>query len=175
MLVSVLNYLPEIEILNLHLGTNVNPEHLEEMFTTPRLGLKHLELHFRIWLSHASYYQFLKGLSACIILTELIVSQVHTLTPRSNHSIDTGLRYLPSPTSASSKISRLARPSHLLLSKATPPVWPTPSSISPSTPPPLIAIVHLVVPHHLPPYHPRARSSREGTQATDRSRTSLKR
>lgn len=47
----------------LNIGTNFAPEHLEEMFDEPRLGIKRMEMRFRTWLSHASYYQFLKGQS----------------------------------------------------------------------------------------------------------------
>ena len=47
--------------MRLNLGTNFAPEHLEEMFDDPRLGLERLEMRFRPYVEQASYYQFLKG------------------------------------------------------------------------------------------------------------------
>lgn len=45
----------------LHVGTNFAPEHLEDMFASPRPGLSRLELRFRPYVEEANYYQFLKG------------------------------------------------------------------------------------------------------------------
>jgi hypothetical protein len=49
--------------MRLNLGTNFAPEHLEEMFEDPRLGMERLEMRFRPYVEQASYYQFLKGTS----------------------------------------------------------------------------------------------------------------
>lgn len=45
----------------LHVGTNFAPEHLEDMFASPRPDLSRLELRFRPYVEEANYYQFLKG------------------------------------------------------------------------------------------------------------------
>lgn len=45
----------------LHVGTNFAPEHLEDMFSSPRPDLSRLELRFRPYVEEANYYQFLKG------------------------------------------------------------------------------------------------------------------
>ena len=45
----------------LNIGTNFAPEHLEEMFEEPRLGITRMEMRFKPYVEQASYYQFLKG------------------------------------------------------------------------------------------------------------------
>lgn len=58
---SVLRCLPDLEALMLNIGTNFAPEHLEEMFLEPRLGIRRMEMRFKPYVEQASYYQFLKG------------------------------------------------------------------------------------------------------------------
>ena len=58
---SVLRCLPDLHALMLNIGTNFAPEHLEEMFEEPRLGIKRMEMRFKPYVEQASYYQFLKG------------------------------------------------------------------------------------------------------------------
>lgn len=63
---SVLRCLPDLRVLMLNVGTNFSPEHLEEMFEEPRLGIKRMEMRFRPYVEQATYYQFLKGrLASC--------------------------------------------------------------------------------------------------------------
>lgn len=58
---SVLRLIPNLRTLMLHVGTNFAPEHLEDMFASPRPDLSRLELRFRPYVEEANYYQFLKG------------------------------------------------------------------------------------------------------------------
>ena len=58
--VNLLELLPRIKVLILNIGTSFMPEHLEEMFQTPRLDLLSLFLRFRPYVERATYYQFLK-------------------------------------------------------------------------------------------------------------------
>lgn len=48
----------------LNLGTNFAPDHLEEMFEDPRMGIERIEMRFRPYVEQASYYQFLAGESS---------------------------------------------------------------------------------------------------------------
>lgn len=77
--------------MRLNLGTNFAPEHLEEMFEDPRLGMERLEMRFKPYVEQASYYQFLKGplLQCPRLRRELwgdmqqgneLTAQAHTLT-----------------------------------------------------------------------------------------------
>lgn len=47
----------------LNVGTNIAPEHLEEMFEDPRLDIKRMEMRFRPYVEKATYYQFMAGTS----------------------------------------------------------------------------------------------------------------
>lgn len=58
---SVLRCLPDLRVLMLNVGTNFAPEHLEEMFEEPRMGVQRMEMRFRPYVEQATYYQFLKG------------------------------------------------------------------------------------------------------------------
>ncbi|ORY29771.1 hypothetical protein BCR39DRAFT_467093 [Naematelia encephala] len=58
---NVLRCLPDLTVLMLNIGTNFAPEHLEEMFEDPRLGIQRMEMRFRPYVEQATYYQFLKG------------------------------------------------------------------------------------------------------------------
>ncbi|WVO14716.1 hypothetical protein L204_102354 [Cryptococcus depauperatus] len=58
---NVMRRLERLQVLMLNIGTNFAPEHLEEMFESPRMELKRMELRFRPYLEQASYYQFLAG------------------------------------------------------------------------------------------------------------------
>lgn len=58
---SALRYLPDVKVLLLNIGTNFNPDHLEEMFEEPRLGVQKMEMRFRPYVEQATYYQFLAG------------------------------------------------------------------------------------------------------------------
>jgi hypothetical protein len=57
----------------LNVGTNFAPEHLEEMFEEPRLGIKRMEMRFRPYVEQATYYQFLKGMYSIITLTSRLM------------------------------------------------------------------------------------------------------
>jgi len=61
---SALRCLPDLEVMLLNIGTNFSPDHLEEMFEEPRLGIRRMEMRFRPYVEQASYYQFLAGKSA---------------------------------------------------------------------------------------------------------------
>ncbi|KAI0319037.1 hypothetical protein OF83DRAFT_1170555 [Amylostereum chailletii] len=59
--VNLILQLPNLEWLSLFVGPNFAPEHLEELFEKPMIGLKFLSLRFRPYVQKATYYQFLKG------------------------------------------------------------------------------------------------------------------
>lgn len=46
----------------LNIGTNFNPEHLQEMFERVRPNIERMEMRFRPYVEQANYYQFLKGM-----------------------------------------------------------------------------------------------------------------
>lgn len=58
---NVLRLLPLIHTLRLNIGTNFSPEHLDEVFLSPKPRIKLIDLRFRPYVEKASYYQFLKG------------------------------------------------------------------------------------------------------------------
>lgn len=59
-LADLFNILPNIRRVNLSVGTTFAPEHLEDMFQTPRPDLISLNITFRPYVQKATYYQFLK-------------------------------------------------------------------------------------------------------------------
>jgi len=67
---SALRCLPDIQVMLLNIGTNFNPDHLEEMFEEPRLGIRRMEMRFRPYVEQASYYQFLAGTSSATMSTK---------------------------------------------------------------------------------------------------------
>ncbi|BEI93843.1 uncharacterized protein CcaverHIS019_0603020 [Cutaneotrichosporon cavernicola] len=58
---NLLRWLPELRTLMLNVGTNFVPEHLQDLFQTPRKSIERMEMRFRPYVEQASYYQFLKG------------------------------------------------------------------------------------------------------------------
>ncbi|KAI0094262.1 hypothetical protein BDY19DRAFT_999517 [Irpex rosettiformis] len=60
-IVNLLKMLQSITTLTLFMGPNFAPEHLEEIFASPRTNLKSLSLRFRPYVKKASYLQFMKG------------------------------------------------------------------------------------------------------------------
>ncbi|WWC88061.1 uncharacterized protein L201_002964 [Kwoniella dendrophila CBS 6074] len=58
---NILRCIKKLNTLQLNIGTNFSPDHLEEMFESPRKDLKRLEMRFRPYVEQASYYQFLAG------------------------------------------------------------------------------------------------------------------
>ncbi|CDZ98321.1 hypothetical protein [Phaffia rhodozyma] len=61
-LVNILHLLPNLEAIRLRIGTNFNPEHLEDIFLTPRPKLQSINLRFRPYVNTVSYHQFLSGI-----------------------------------------------------------------------------------------------------------------
>jgi hypothetical protein len=91
----------------LNVGTNFAPEHLEEMFEEPRLGIRRMEMRFRPYVEQATYYQFLKGMCLTITSNGKPDIQVHTSIPPSRRCIVAGQLSPPSPTYRSYKTLRL--------------------------------------------------------------------
>lgn len=60
--INLIRLLPNLQALTIWVGPNsFAPEHLEELFLKPLLGLRYLALRFRPYVQKATYYQFLKG------------------------------------------------------------------------------------------------------------------
>ncbi|KAF7302669.1 F-box domain-containing protein [Mycena chlorophos] len=61
LIVNVLAKLPQLRSLELWIGVHFTPEHLTDIFRSPRAGLKNLSLRFRPYVEKANYLPFLKG------------------------------------------------------------------------------------------------------------------
>ncbi|KAI1793974.1 hypothetical protein LXA43DRAFT_185229 [Ganoderma leucocontextum] len=59
--VNLMALLPTMERLSMYVGPNFAPEHMEEIFHAPRVGLQFISMRFRPYVQRATYYQFLKG------------------------------------------------------------------------------------------------------------------
>ncbi|KAI0066508.1 hypothetical protein BV25DRAFT_1392841 [Artomyces pyxidatus] len=59
--INVVRSMPNLTRLSMCIGPNFAPEHLEELFQEPMVGLTFLSLRFRPYVQQATYYQFLKG------------------------------------------------------------------------------------------------------------------
>jgi hypothetical protein len=59
-LADLFGLLPNVRRVNFNIGTTFAPEHLDDMFQTPRPDLISLIITFRPYVQKATYYQFLK-------------------------------------------------------------------------------------------------------------------
>ncbi|KAI0688153.1 hypothetical protein BC835DRAFT_1285314 [Cytidiella melzeri] len=70
-IVNVLKLLQSVTDLTIFMGPNFAPEHLENLFASPRTNLKSLSLRFRPYVQRATYLQFMKGVYFDSTLTYL--------------------------------------------------------------------------------------------------------
>ncbi|KAB5589194.1 hypothetical protein CTheo_7369 [Ceratobasidium theobromae] len=61
LVVNLLALLPDVPIMRIFVGTTYSPEHLQDIFTRPRLALRTLNLRFKPYVERATYLPFLKG------------------------------------------------------------------------------------------------------------------
>ncbi|OCF75120.1 hypothetical protein I204_03969 [Kwoniella mangroviensis CBS 8886] len=97
-----------LNTIMLNIGTNFSPDHLEEMFDQPRMGLRRLEMRFRPYVEQASYYQFLAG-SYFDTAIETLTKKWPSLSSFTHLSIvqDLPPRSTVPPTAANSKSTSL--------------------------------------------------------------------
>jgi hypothetical protein len=57
---NLFGLLPGVPVVQLFVGTTYTPEHLQDIFTMPRLALKTLQLRFKPYVERATYMPFLK-------------------------------------------------------------------------------------------------------------------
>ncbi len=62
-LADLIGLLPNLLKISLSVGTTFAPEHLDDMFESPRPDLLSLDITFRPYVQKATYYQFLKASS----------------------------------------------------------------------------------------------------------------
>ncbi|KAF7303039.1 F-box domain-containing protein [Mycena kentingensis (nom. inval.)] len=61
LIVNLLDKLRSLRVLHISIGTTFEPEHLQEIFKSPRPDLLYLSLRFRPYVQKANYLPFLKG------------------------------------------------------------------------------------------------------------------
>ncbi|KAJ1302617.1 hypothetical protein OPQ81_002934 [Rhizoctonia solani] len=61
LVVDLLALLPSVPIIHMSIGTTYAPEHLRDIFASPRPALRTLQLRFKPYVEKATYMPFLKG------------------------------------------------------------------------------------------------------------------
>ncbi|KAF8600873.1 hypothetical protein BDV93DRAFT_525131 [Ceratobasidium sp. AG-I] len=83
LVVNLFAIMPSVPVIQLFVGTTYSPEHLNDVFTKPRLSLRVLQLRFKPYVERATYMPFLKGAyfdSTIVQLTKWPATQDKHLT-----------------------------------------------------------------------------------------------
>ncbi|CCA69983.1 hypothetical protein PIIN_03923 [Serendipita indica DSM 11827] len=70
-LANVLELVPNLGHLSIHVGATFAPEHVDDIFQRPRPALRTLNIVFKPYVQEATYYQFLRGAYFDSLLTHI--------------------------------------------------------------------------------------------------------